>query len=82
MRHGAKVKRCSFEGCTNQSNEEGYAGDTVRTATPLREECALSMEQKSNTNDAALKDAQINPNEEEYAGGMEQRRNAGRLYVD
>jgi len=30
-----------------------------------RGECAKSMVQRENTNDAALKDVQINPNEEE-----------------
>ncbi len=44
--HGAKRKLCSSEGCTNQ-------------AKPSEEECAKGMGPRSNTNDAALKDAQI-----------------------
>jgi hypothetical protein len=34
---------------------------------PSEEECALGMEQRENTNDAALKDAQIRLREEECA---------------
>ena len=35
-----------------------------------KEECASSMGQHGKRNDAALKDAQINSNEEEYARDM------------
>ena len=41
-----------------------------------REECALSMGQKLNTNDAILKDVKIKSSKEECALGMEQRQSA------
>ena len=85
MRHGAKVKLCSIEGCTNQAQKGGVCeGAQTReevhidmNALPTdariklnEEECASNMEQRSN--DAALKDAQMELRREEYAGGTGQ----------
>jgi hypothetical protein len=53
MRHGAKVKQCSSEGCTN-----------IKLS---KEECALGMGKRSKSINASLKDAQIEPSKEECA---------------
>ena len=58
-----------------RSTAERYA--LLLNALPWlsREECALSMEQRVNTNDAAVMDAQNKPSKEECASSMGQRSN-------
>ena len=58
MKHGAKVKLCRNEDAQNLLK---------------REECALGMDQKLNTNDAVLKDAHVSLSREECVLSMEQR---------
>jgi hypothetical protein len=54
IRHGAKVKRCSSEGCTNKAQQGGV--------------CMKHVGQRSNY--AAVTDAQIKLRKEECAEGM------------
>ena len=75
MKHGAKVKRCSREGCTNQVVEGGVRirhGAKVKVKLCSKEGCTnqaqrggvcVNTEQRSN--DVAVKDAQIKSNKEE-----------------
>jgi hypothetical protein len=87
MRHGAKVKRCSSEGCKNYAQKGGVRvkhGQTSNDAAVkdvqiklYKEECALSMGQRGNC--AAVMDAQTMLKKEECALGMEQRSNDAAL---
>jgi hypothetical protein len=83
IRHGAKVKLCSSDGCTNIAVKGGVcirhgAEKKKRCSSEgctkfSREECARGMGHRSN--DAAVKDAQIMPSKEECALNMVQKSN-------
>jgi hypothetical protein len=87
IRHGAKVKLCSSDGCINQVIKGGVCvkhGQTSNDAavkdSPIKvrwEECASSMGQRSN--DAAAMDAQILRRTEECALGTGQRSNVAAM---
>ena len=58
MTHGAKVKKCIFEGCTKYM--------------PKREEFVSHMAQRGRENDAASRGVPINQKREEFVGRMAQ----------
>ena len=85
MRHGAKVKRCSSEGCTNVAQIGGVCirhgarhkrcSITGCTNQTLKEEYARGMGQRLRSNYAAMKDVQIKSSVKECASDMGQRSN-------
>ena len=76
MKHGAKVKRCSREGCTNKAvkggvcKKHGVAMMDVQNELKM-EECVLRTEQRSNY--AAVKDVRSKPKKKECVLRTEQR---------
>jgi len=83
--NGAKMKRCSFEGCANNTVVKGGVcvthGAKRKNAAAMRgvpikllmEEFVSRMAPK--LSDAATRDVPMEPFEEEYVGRMEQRLN-------
>ena len=73
MKHGAKVKLCSSEGCTNIAVKGGvcmkhvqrgnFAAVTDAQIKPYGEECVRSMGLRSN--DATVKDVLMESSKEE-----------------
>ncbi len=71
MKHGAKVKRCSSEGCTKFAQKGGvcirHGAKHERCRT---EGCTNQVRNELNTNDAAVKDAEVLLKREEYVIDM------------
>ena len=84
IRHGAKIERCSKEGCTQTlSKREEYVssmGQRPNYAVAKDARTKLGKEEYASgtergPNNAAVKDAQTEPSREECTSGTEQRSN-------
>eukprot|EP00984_Skeletonema_dohrnii_P013432 scaffold5570_cov87-Skeletonema_dohrnii-CCMP3373.AAC.8 len=76
-RHGATIKRCNSEGCTNEVVKGGVChrhGAKRKNELRLRSRDAAAAEKEKDAHKSIVKDAQINLIEEECAPDTEQRR--------
>ena len=76
MRHGAKVKLCSTDGCTNQVVRGGVCIQHGAIKRCSKEVCAAGMGLRLGSKHAAVKDVQTKLRKEECVLSMEQRRDA------
>jgi hypothetical protein len=84
--HGAKLKRCSHEGCNNQALKEGVCithGASRAKSVPIkqeREEYVLRMVPRGNN--ASLRDVTLNTQESQRGGVCTRHRSKGGILAN